>query len=225
MDQFERSNLLIKNKHFQQKRVCVVGVGGVGAACVESLVRSGIHHLVIVDYDKVEISNINRQIQANHETIGMDKTTALKNKLLKINPKVEIIEIKEFLDENNLDLITQYPIDYVVDAIDSLQAKTNLIEYCVKNNLPIISSCGMGNRKDPTKIEISRLDKTYNDPFAKALRASCKTRRCDKIKVVFSTELPFKREKPVASLSFVVNVAGHVLASEVVKELGAYNET
>lgn len=225
MGQFQRSDLILKNPTFKEKMVCVVGVGGVGASCVESLVRTGIHHLVIVDYDKVELSNLNRQIQANHQTLGMDKTTALKEKMLAINPAVEIIEIKAFLDSSNFHLLLDYPIDYVVDAIDSIDAKVNLIEFCVKNKLPILSSCGMGNRVDPTQIMVTRLDKTYNDPLAKSLRIKCRLKQCDKIKVVFSKELPQKRDKPVASLSFVVNVAGHVLASEVIKDLGAYDET
>ncbi|HHX52315.1 MAG TPA: tRNA threonylcarbamoyladenosine dehydratase [Erysipelothrix sp.] len=225
MDQFERSNLIIKDTSFHDKWVCVVGVGGVGAACVESLIRTGVHRLVLVDYDKVTVSNLNRQIQANHETVGMDKTTALKDKMLKINPKAEIVEIKQFVDVDNFKLLLEYPLDYVIDAIDSIQAKANLIKFCVDQGLPIISSCGMGNRIDPTQIKISRLDKTFNDPLAKSLRIQCRSKQCDKIKVVFSKELPQKRPKPIASLSFVVNVAGHILASEVIKDLGAYNET
>lgn len=225
MDQFVRSNYIIKNEAWSHALVCVVGIGGVGATCAESLIRSGLKNLMIVDYDKVELSNLNRQAQAYHNTIGMMKTTALKNKLQCINPKAKIIEIKEFLDIENIDLLQQYPVKYVVDAIDSIDAKANLIQYCVNHQIPIVSSCGMGNRKDPTKITVSRLDKTFNDPMAKSLRAKCRSKQCDKIKVVFSSELPIRKIKPIGSLSFVVNVAGHVLASEVIKDLGAYDET
>lgn len=223
MGQFERIKLIVEDETFnqlQQKQVLICGVGGVGAICTESLVRSGITKLILVDYDKVEISNINRQIQANHKTVGMDKTTALKEKLMDINPNVEIVEIKEFIDEKNIDLLSTFNLDYVIDAIDSIKSKALLIEYCVTHQIPIISSCGMGNRFDPTQIKVSRLDKTFNDPLAKQLRMLCRAKGCDKIKVVFSSELPIKREKPIASLSYVVNVAGLVLASEVMKDLG-----
>lgn len=222
MGQFERVKLMIDEPSFtklQNSWVAVFGVGGVGASCVESLVRTGITNLVLIDYDVVEFSNINRQIQANHDTVGMVKTTALKEKLLAINPEVNVIEINEFMTKENFNLIEQYPIDMVVDAIDAITSKIDLIEYCVKRKIPIISSCGMGNRIDPTKITISKLSKTFNDPLAKVLRLECKKRRCDKIPVVFSTELPIKRPRPIASLSFVVNVAGHVLASYVIKKV------
>lgn len=223
MDQFERVKLLINEEQFeslQQKQVLICGVGGVGAICAESLVRTGITKLILVDFDKVELSNLNRQIQANHKTLGMDKTTALALKLKDINPHVEILEIKEFIDESNIEMLKNYKIDMVVDAIDSIASKALLIQYCVNNQIKIISSCGMGNRKDPTQIKISRLDKTYNDPLAKQLRGLLRSKMCDKIKVVFSSELPLKRPKPIGSLSHMVNVAGLYLASEVIKELG-----
>lgn len=228
MGQFERTRLIIEEPYFnlvQQKVVCVIGLGGVGATCVESLIRTGIENLVIVDHDKIELSNLNRQIQSSQLTLGLHKTTALKNKMLEINPKAKITTITDFLDTHNFDLLKQHKVDFVVDAIDSLDAKINLIEYCVKNKITIISSCGMGNRKDPSKITISRLDKTFNDPMAKRIRIECRKRQCDKIKVVFSSELPLKREKPLASLSFVVNVAGQYLASEIIKEIGEQYET
>lgn len=224
MDQFERIKLIVDEDAFsslQQKQVMVCGVGGVGAIAAETLVRTGITKIILVDYDKVETSNINRQVQANHHTIGMVKTHALRLELEKINPHVEVIEINEFVDENNLNtLMSLYSIDYVIDAIDSIGSKTLLIQYCVEHSIPIISSCGMGNRFDPSLIKISTLGKTFNDPLAKSLRGRLRSKACDKIKVVFSTENPVKREKPVASLAFVVNVAGLFLASEVLKDLG-----
>lgn len=223
MGQFERIKLLVNDdvfNHIQNQRICVFGVGGVGGIAVESFVRSGITKLILVDFDKVEESNINRQIQATHKTIGQDKTTALKARLLEINPDVEIIEVKEFIDESNINFLEKFKVDYVVDAIDSLSSKVVIIDYCVRNNIPIISSCGMGNRLDPSQIKVTRLDKTYNDPLAKRLRIACRSNGCGKIKVVFSSEIPVRRAKPIASLSYMVNVAGLMIVSEVMKELG-----
>ena len=223
MGQSERIKLTVDDdvfSHIQNQRICVFGVGGVGGIAVEAFVRSGITKLILVDFDQVEESNINRQIQATHKTIGQDKTTALKERLLDINPNVEIIEIKEFIDESNIDFLDEYEVDYVVDAIDSLNSKVVIIDYCVRNNIPIISSCGMGNRLDPSQIKVTRLDKTFNDPLAKRLRTSCRAKGCGKIKTVFSSELPLRRGNPIASMSYMVNVAGLIIVSEVMKELG-----
>lgn len=226
MDQFQRVKLIIPEDTFnelQRKRVVICGVGGVGGIAAEALIRTGVTKLLLIDYDVVELSNLNRQIQANHETLGQPKTKALKDKLLLLNPQAEIDEVRDFVDQTNFDQVLTGQIDYVIDAIDSVNAKTELIQYCHGHQYPIISSCGMGNRFNPSLIQVSRLDKTFNDPLAKALRLKLRGSGYEKTKVVFSSEKPIIREKPVASLSFVVNVAGLFLASEVLKDLGVRN--
>lgn len=228
MDQFERVKLIYTKQQFeniQSKTACICGVGGVGASCVESLVRTGVQKLILIDFDIVELSNLNRQIQANYETLGQPKALALKEKLLKINPDAQIEVYLTQITQDNIEFLENLKFDYFIDAIDQLDAKAVIIKTIKNKNIPLISSGGMGNRLDPTQIKVSRLDKTFNDPLLKQLRYLLRGSGCEKIKVVFSSELPRKREKPVASLSFVVNVAGHVLASEVIKDLGGAHET
>lgn len=232
MDQFSRIELYYgseKLTKLQNSHVCVFGLGGVGAICTESLARSGIGQLTLVDFDKVHISNINRQILATHKTIGQFKTVAMQERLLEINPKIKINVINSFVNDKLLESLP--PFDYIIDAIDTVSSKIQIYEYAQGKGIPFISSCGMGNRQDPTKITVSLLEKTMNDPLAKVLRIESKKRNIKKVKVVYSTELPIKQHQvlndsvirkektPPSSLMFVVNVAGLMMSGECIKTL------
>ena len=232
MDQFSRIELFYGNQKLDKLKnshVCVFGLGGVGAICTESLVRSGIGELTLVDFDKVSESNINRQILATHKTIGQSKTEAMKERLMDINPTIKINLINSFVNNQLLETLTHF--DYIIDAIDTVSSKIEIYEYAQSKGIPFVSSCGMGNRQDPTKIEVSTLEKTINDPLAKVLRLECKKRNIKQVKVVFSTELPQKQHQelndslirkekmPPSSLMFVVNTAGLIMSGECIKTL------
>ena len=169
---FDRLELLIGKEALdviKTKRILLVGCGGVGGACAVSLIRSGIQDLTIVDYDRVEESNLNRQAVARRSNIGKKKVDVLKEMLLDMNSEAKITTLDLFLDENNIDEIVNN-FDYVIDACDSVKTKEALIKKCTSNNIKIISSMGTGNRLDPSKLEIIDIRKTSGDPLAKIIR-------------------------------------------------------
>lgn len=234
-DRFLR-NELYYGKEFCDKlkkiKVCVVGLGGVGGYAVEALARLGVENFVIIDKDKVDSTNINRQIIALTSTIGMEKTNVIKERVLDINPNAKVKEYCTFLNKDNLDIIVEEKVDCVIDAIDTITVKWELIKLCLDNNIDCISSMGMGNRSDLTKIKLTTLDKTEYDPVAKKLRefARKENRYKDmkKIDVVFSSEIPQKQTKvieengeirkevlPPSSVIFTPSVAGLLCASYV----------
>ena len=202
-------------------RVIVFGVGGVGGHTVEALARSGVGHLTIVDFDKVEVTNINRQLVALHSTIGKSKVEVLKNRLLDINPDIDVVAIEKFyLPENEQEFdLSKY--DYVVDAVDNMSAKINLVLRANELNVPIISAMGAGNKINPTMLEVSDIYKTSVDPLAKILRHELRKRNIKKLKVVYSKEEPVKNENRTVpgSTSFVPSTMGLIIASEVIKDL------
>lgn len=202
----------------QKQRVAVVGLGGVGGICAESLVRSGIMKLTIVDFDRVEPSNLNRQNVALTHTMGKLKTEVLTQRLKDINPDLDLIVHSVYLDETNVESLLENCVA-VVDAIDSIPAKISLIDYALKQDKVLISSMGMGNRVDPTKIEITTINKTYNDPFSKQIRLKTKALGIKAFKVVFSSELPQKSSEVLASFMPVTASAGLLLASEIMKDM------
>lgn len=195
--------------------VAIIGLGGVGGYALESIVRSGISNIIIMDYDIIEVSNINRQIIALNSTLGNKKTLAFKERLLDINPNLNLEVIDEKFSEETKKLLfnNNIKIDYLIDAIDDIKAKKILIKYCLDNNIDFISSMGMAKRFDPTKIEITNLRKTYNDPIAKILRKEFKD-----FKVVCSTEVPIE-SKTLVSNSIVPSVAGIYLASYIINKI------
>jgi len=207
------------------KKVVVVGIGGVGSFAAEALARSAIGTIVLVDKDIVDITNINRQILALHSTIGKNKVDVMKERLLDINPKLNVKTYHLYLDQSNLHKIIEEKPDYIIDAIDSLDSKVSLILAANQANIPIISSMGMANKWDPTRIEVTDIAKTHTDPVAKILRKELKNAGfMNKLKVVFSSELPLKQplsqgKKVPASNAFVPPVAGIILANTVVREL------
>lgn len=220
---FERLDLLIGKDdrlELHQKTVVIIGVGGVGGYVAESLARSGIGHLVLIDYDIIDITNKNRQIIALDSTIGMNKVEVLKSRILDINPECIVDVHNTFLDGDNISLLDSYKIDYLVDACDTISTKKAIIDKCVNNNISFISSMGTGKRLDPSMLEITNLDKTSYDPIAKILRKYVKEQKIkQKIKVLYSKEIPMKIDSTkVGSCSFVPSSAGLLIGSYIIRE-------
>ena len=205
----------------QTKSVLILGCGGVGGYSCEALARSGIGTLILVDFDKVEETNINRQIIALDSTIGKLKVDVLEKRVKDINKNCKVIKIKEFIDPDNLNELFNYEIDYLIDACDYVPTKKAIIKECLKRKISFISSMGTGNKLVPSKLEITDLRKTVNDPLARIMRKFIKDEKItSKIKVLSSKEVPIKTgESTPGSTAFVPASAGLLIASEVVKEL------
>ena len=197
--------------------------GGVGSYTIEALTRSGIGKITLIDNDVVDITNINRQLIADTATIGKPKVEVAKERLLKINPNIEIITHQIFYDKTNKEKLLNTPYDYIVDAIDSVASKLSLVEEAYKRNIPIISCMGTGNKLDPTKFEIADISKTSVCPLAKVMRKELNKRGIHHLKVVYSKEEPHRfdeeNKRVPASISFVPSVAGLILAGEVIRDL------
>ena len=208
-----------KVNDLSNKSVLVLGVGGVGGYVVESLARSNIGTLIIVDYDKVEESNINRQIIALNSTIGKSKVDVLEERIKDINSGCKVIKIDKFIDNNNFNELFDNNIDYFVDACDTVLVKKLVIKECLKINIPFISSMGTGNKLDPSKLEIIDIRKTVNDPLARLLRKFVKDEKINKkVMVLSSKELPIKTgERTPGSTAFVPSSAGLLIASYIVR--------
>ena len=221
----ERSELLLGKEALEtlnDKTVLVVGVGGVGSFCVEALARTGIGHLILIDKDCVEPSNINRQLVATLDTVDQIKVNVLKERISTLNPNCIVDTYACFYDQTKDDEIFSQPIDFVVDCIDSIQSKKDLMQACIERNIPFLSSMGMARRKDPTKLVVTEVEKTSYDPMAKQIRQwKRKNRIRNKIWVVASLEQPIPVEsgQPLPSAIFVPASAGLVLASECVQRL------
>lgn len=208
-----------KLNDLSNKSVLVLGVGGVGGYVVESLARSNIGTLILVDYDKVEESNINRQIIALNSTIGRSKVDVLEERIKDINSGCKVIKIDKFIDNNNFNELFNNNIDYFVDACDTVLVKKLVIKECLKRNIPFISSMGTGNKLDPSKLEIIDIRKTVNDPLARLLRKFVKDEKINKkVMVLSSKELPIKTgERTPGSTAFVPSSAGLLIASYIVR--------
>lgn len=223
LNQFERIISLVgeeKYKSIKNKNILIVGIGGVGGYVVESLIRSGIESITIVDYDTIDLTNLNRQILALHSTIGMKKVDVMKKRILDINPncKVNTFDIK--IDSNNYSMIFKEKYDYIIDCCDSVEAKKTLILESVKSNIPIISSMGTANRFDPTKLEILDIRKTINDPLARKIRKFVKDAKINKkIMVLSSKEVPMKNGVKLGSNSYVPPCAGLIISSYVLNDI------
>lgn len=221
---FDRLELLIGKEKFVQiekEKILVVGVGGVGGSCVVSLVRSGIKNIVIIDFDVVDKSNINRQVVAFNSTIGKKKVDILENIIKDINPDVNVIKYDVFLDKNNIyEIFDREEPSFVIDCCDSKETKKEIIKQCLNRKINFISSMGTGNKLDPSKLEIVDIRKTNNDPLARIFRKWVKDEKINsKIPVLCSKELPIKSGRVVASSSFVPNSAGLLIASYVIRKI------
>ena len=203
------------------KSVLVLGCGGVGGYVVEALARSGIGQIIIVDYDVVEESNINRQIIALESTIGKYKIDVLEKRIKDINKECNIIKIDNFIDKDNYLELFDYKIDFFVDCCDTVIVKKLVMKECLERNISFISSMGTGNKMDPSKLEICDIRKTLNDPLARILRKYVKDEKINKkVMVLSSRELPIKTgDRIPGSTAFVPASAGLLIASYIVREL------
>ena len=236
MNQFSRTELLIGKenvKKLQKSKIAIFGIGGVGSFVVEGLVRCGIGNFILVDHDMIDVTNLNRQIIATTKTIGRPKVEVARERILEINPDAHVEIYQEFFMPESKEILDD-KVDYVVDCVDTVTAKIELILRAKKLNLPIISSMGTGNKLDPTKFEVTDIYKTNVCPLAKVMRKELRARKIESLKVVYSKEEPVKlkqnesiyaleprkvkRQIP-GSISFVPSVAGLMIAGEVVKDI------
>ena len=218
---FRRVFSLINEQNFNKiknTKVLIVGLGGVGGYAFESLIRSGIYNIDIIDFDKIEISNLNRQIITNQDNIGLFKVDEAKKRALSINPKININAIKLFLDKDNISKLDKY--DYIVDACDSIDTKIELIKYSVNNNIKLISCMGTAKKLNPEKLTITTLDKTNYDPIARIIRNKLKKEHINlkKVKVVSSDEKVIDCND-LGSLVFVPAVAGLLCSSYIINDI------
>lgn len=227
-EQFSRTELLIGDdglNRLKNSHVAVFGIGGVGGYAAEALVRCGLGKIDIIDNDTVSESNINRQIIATHKTVGKPKVDIMEERLLEINPNVLIQKHKLFFTPDTSEKFDFEKYDYVIDAIDTVVGKLELIKKSKLNNIPIICAMGAGNKLDPTKFEVADISKTSVCPLAKVIRQELRKQRIKDVKVVYSKELPIKHDtkengKSIpGSVSFVPPVVGLIISGEVIKDL------
>lgn len=229
LDQFSRTELLIGKEALEKlskTKVAIFGIGGVGSFVAEGLARAGIGKFLLVDNDTICASNLNRQIHALNTTIGRYKVDVMKERILQINPKAEVETVAEFFMPDSETNLINNTLDYIVDAVDTVTAKIEIVMQAEKLNIPVISSMGTGNKLDPTKFEITDINKTSVCPLAKVMRKELRVRGIKKLKVVYSKEEPIKvrieensKKQVPGSVSFVPSVAGLIIASEVVKDI------
>ena len=215
----------------KQKKVLVLGVGGVGGYVVESLARSGIGTLILVDFDKIDETNINRQIIALDCTIGKLKVDVLKDRVKDINPECNVITISDFINKDNIETIFDNDIDYLVDACDTIETKKEIIKRCLNKKIKFISSMGTGNKLHGEMFEITDISKTSVCPLCKVMRKELKNRGIYHLKVLYSKEIPVdtsgrstgedagSRRSIPGSISFVPPVAGLLIAGEVIRDI------
>lgn len=246
---FSRTEMLIGTEGLQklkESKIAIFGIGGVGTFVAEALARSGVESLVLVDDDDICLTNINRQIHATIKTIGKPKVEVMKERILEINPKAKVIAYKELYNQDSAEKLLNSNYSYVIDTIDMVSSKLDLIERCKNRNIPIISSMGAGNKLNPTMFEVSDIYKTSVCPLAKVMRKELRNRNIKDLKVVYSKETPIipknvggdcksdcicpskdrtfsvRRQIP-GSISFVPSAAGLIIASEVIKDILGIN--
>lgn len=231
-EKFSRTEMLIGEdgiKKLEDAKVAVFGIGGVGSFVCEGLARSGLGNFILIDYDKVDESNINRQIIATTKTVGKYKVDLMKERILEINPNANVETHKEFyLADSETDIITE-DLSYAVDCVDTIMAKIAIICSCNELDVPVISSMGTGNKLDPTMFEVADIYDTSVCPLARIMKKDLKKRDIEKLKVVYSKEHPIntndcainqdKKYKVKGSMSFVPSVAGLIISGEVIKDI------
>ncbi len=244
LHQFSRNELAIGHDGLAQLKnstVAVLGIGGVGSFSAEALARSGVGRLVLVDKDDVDITNVNRQIHALLSTVGRQKVELMKERIQDINPECEVIALKMFYTEETYEQFFSYDLDYVIDASDTISYKIHLMKQCLERKIPIISSMGVANKMDPTRLRVTDISKTSYDPLAKVIRTRLRKEGIYKgIEVVFSDEQPIKiredirkeivpeaaengsirkAKMPPSSNAFVPSVCGLIMAGHVITKL------
>jgi tRNA A37 threonylcarbamoyladenosine dehydratase len=223
MEQLKRFELLVGSKNIEKisnTKVLVLGLGGVGSYALEAIVRSGVGSVVIVDYDKIDITNLNRQLMTNHNNIGRLKTEVWKERIKDINPNCNVEIVTKKLTKEDVYELFKYQINYVIDACDTLEVKKELILACHKNKVKLISSMGTGNKFDPLRLKIMDIRKTSYDPLAKKIRKFVVDNKINyKVNVVCSDELPLKVSKPIGSTAFVPATSGLLCASFVINNI------
>lgn len=217
-NQFQRSIGLLGEENFEKilgKRICVFGLGGVGGTAIEALIRSGFNDIIIVDFDKVDITNLNRQILYTCNDVGQSKTDCAKKRLLSINPELKVVSYNCKAQEFDF----SQDIDFVVDAIDDVEGKLFIAKKCTELGTPFIVSLGMANRFDPSKVKVSTLNKTFNDPLAKKIRYIFKENGLvlNKVNVVWSDEDSQPFNGRLNSIMTVPSSAGLNIANYVIK--------
>ena len=208
-------------KSLSNKTVVVIGLGGVGGTALEALARSGIKKFVLIDFDKVDETNLNRQILYTMSDVGRNKVEAAEEHIRKINSEFEIATIDKKIEESTHDDLNLVKVDFIIDAIDYIPGKLHVIEYSLRNKIPFVTSLGMGNRLNPEDVCLTKLNKTENDPLAKKLRYEAKQKGLDlkEINVVFSKEIPLIKSPKPASMMMVPSTAGLVIAKYVLSTI------
>jgi len=242
LHQFSRTELAIGPEGLALMKgstVAVLGIGGVGGIAAEALARTGVGRIVLVDKDVVDITNVNRQIHALTTTVGQPKAELMRDRIKLINPECDVVALRMFYTEETYEQFFEYPLDYVLDASDTISYKIHLIKQCLERKIPIISSMGAANKMDPTKFQVVDISKTHTDPLARVIRTKLRKEGIKRgVKVVFSTETPMKpredvtkkivpenapeirkAKQPPASNAFVPPVAGLIMVSVVVNDL------
>ena len=231
-----RTEMLIGKNNtdkLQKSNIVVFGLGGVGSYVVEGLCRAGVGNIAIIDNVVIDITNINRQLIADITTIGMPKVDVEEERMLKINPDINICKIKDFVNKDNIHTImdiiksnfftsstSKDNFDYVVDAIDTVSSKLEIIKWCNENHMPILSCMGTGNKLDANRFEITDITNTSVCPLAKVIRKELKKLNIPHLKVLYSKEEPIKNSSSSpASISFVPSVAGLLIAGDVIKSI------
>ena len=220
---FERTSLLIGEDNLNKIRnlnILVLGVGGVGGYAIETLIRSGLEKITLVDYDKIDITNLNRQIITNCGNIGNYKVDEFKKRILSINSNVEVNIINKKIDRDNIDLLFEHNYDYIIDACDTVIVKKLLIKECHNRGINLITVCGMGKKLDPSKVRVCDIRNTSYDPIAKMLRKYVKDERIKgKVICISSDEKPINNDKNItSSMMMVPAVAGIVAASYIINK-------
>lgn len=224
MKHLERFHKLLNEeeiKKISNAKILVIGIGGVGGYAIESLARSGIKKLILVDPDLINKTNINRQICALNSTIGLKKIEVMQKRINDINNDIEIILIDKFITKDNIDLLFEEDIDYLIDACDTIETKKEIIMQCLNRNIKFISSMGTGNKLNPSKLEITDIFKTSYDPIAKIIRKFLKENNINKkIMVISSNEKPIKNnDKIIGSTSYMPAIAGLLCSSYVINDM------
>jgi tRNA A37 threonylcarbamoyladenosine dehydratase len=244
--EFSRTEILIGDSGLEKLRnstVMILGIGGVGSYTVEALARAAIGHLILVDHDDICLTNINRQLHALHSTVGEAKVTVMKRRILEINPQAKVETIREFYSAANAEQLLNRKLDYIVDAIDTVSSKVNLVKECLLRSIPLISSMGTGNRLTAENYRVTDISKTSGDPLAKAVRKLLRKEGITNgVKVVSTPDLPLTpcspedvcpandiylseealyvpKNRPPGSISFVPPVVGLLIAGEVIRDL------